>query len=81
MLPMPAAGGRIGIHVADCEVSGIVSTYAEGEALAICALFNSTDHLEIAVNGGSAARELQAGRGTSVSVTWPRTRNPRTPEP
>ncbi len=78
MLPMPAAGGTMGVHVADREVSNLVSTYAESEAAAICALFNSTDHLEIAINGGSAASQLQAGRGTSVHVTWPGAQNLRT---
>jgi S-adenosylmethionine hydrolase len=71
MLPLPAARGATIVHVAEREVSTIVSSYAEVEAAAICALFNSTDHLEIAVNGASAARELQAGRGTSIRVTWP----------
>ena len=31
------------------------ATYAEAAAGEVCALFGSTDHLEIAVNGGSAA--------------------------
>jgi hypothetical protein len=34
----------------------------------VCALFGSTDHLEIAANGASAAEALDAGRGALVHV-------------
>jgi S-adenosylmethionine hydrolase len=34
----------------------------------VCALFGSTDHLEIAANGASAAADLELGRGASVHV-------------
>jgi S-adenosylmethionine hydrolase len=47
----------------------MVSTYQDAEPGRLCALFDSSDHLEIAVNGGSAADELTAGRGTLVCVT------------
>jgi S-adenosylmethionine hydrolase len=61
------AGGitvRVGVH----DVVRIVATYAEAPPDALCALFGSTDHLEIAVNGGNAAERLGVGRGTPVSV-------------
>jgi hypothetical protein len=45
-----------------------VSTYADADAGALCALFGSTDHLEIAVNGGNAAETLALGRGARVRV-------------
>jgi S-adenosylmethionine hydrolase len=35
----------------------------------VCALFGSTDHLEFAVNGGSAARMLSVDRGATVQIT------------
>ena len=34
----------------------------------LTALFGSSDHLELAVNGGSAAAALAAGRGARVRV-------------
>jgi S-adenosylmethionine hydrolase len=34
----------------------------------LCALFGSTDHLEIAVNAGDAARTLGLTRGAKVEV-------------
>ena len=37
---------------------GWSATYADVAPGALCALFGSTDHLEIAVNGGSAAERL-----------------------
>jgi S-adenosylmethionine hydrolase len=49
-------------------LSRVVATYAEAPSNALCALFGSTDHLEIAVNGGDAAKTLQVARGTSVTV-------------
>jgi S-adenosyl-L-methionine hydrolase (adenosine-forming) len=64
-----AAGGGIEI-VAGAEVVGkVVLTYADAEAGALCALFGSSDHLEIAVNGGSAAERLALGRGARVTIT------------
>jgi S-adenosylmethionine hydrolase len=34
----------------------------------VCALFGSSDHLEIAANGASAADQLGAGRGAPVHI-------------
>jgi S-adenosylmethionine hydrolase len=36
--------------------------------VALVAVFGSTDHLEIAINGASAASLLKVGRGTPVEV-------------
>ena len=55
---------RIGTH----QVPRIVSTYADVSPGEICALFGSTDHLEIAANGASAAASLDLGRGAPVQV-------------
>jgi S-adenosyl-L-methionine hydrolase (adenosine-forming) len=55
---------RIGSH----QVPRIVSTYADVSPGEICALFGSTDRLEIAANGKSAASELHIDRGAPVHV-------------
>ena len=46
----------------------VSATYGEGEPGALMALVGSTERLEIAVNGGSAASVLGLGRGAVVSV-------------
>ena len=55
--PAPAASRS---SLAPHAVGKVVATYAEAEPGAVCALFGSTEHLEIAVNGGSAAERLGA---------------------
>lgn len=62
------SSGSVAIVVNGREISRLVSTYAEGAAAEPCALLSSTDHLEIAVNGGNAAKMLDAGRGARVIV-------------
>jgi len=47
-----------------------VSTYSDADAGIVCALFGSTDHLEIAVSGGSAADRLGLTRGAAVVVRF-----------
>jgi S-adenosylmethionine hydrolase len=63
------AGGPLDIQIGTHQVSKVVSTYADAAPGEICALFGSTDHLEIAANGASAASELALGRGTPVHVS------------
>lgn len=63
-----AQGGAIAVTVSGHEVSRLVTTYAEAAHEELCALFGSTDHLEIAVNAGSAAETLQIGRGAEVTI-------------
>jgi S-adenosylmethionine hydrolase len=64
-----SAGGRpFEVHAGGHQVSKVVSTYADATPGEICALFGSTDHLEIAVNGASAAALLNLGRGAPVRV-------------
>ena len=55
---------RLGAH----EVERLVQTYAEAPEGTICALFGSTDHLEVARNGGSAAELLDCGRGALLQI-------------
>ncbi len=54
-------GARVGVPM--------VSTYADAETGAVCALVGSTGRLEVAVRDGSAAAPLGAVRGTPVAVT------------
>jgi S-adenosyl-L-methionine hydrolase (adenosine-forming) len=50
-------------------ISKMVSTYADVDRGQICALFGSSDHLEIAANGESAADRLALGRGAAVHIS------------
>jgi S-adenosylmethionine hydrolase len=63
-----AAGQRVEIDVDGHRVGQIVQTYAEAESGSVCALFGSSEHLEIAVRGGSAAERLVVSRGAPVLV-------------
>ncbi len=65
------AGEALEIRIGTHTVSKVVSTYADaasGDVCALVALFGSTDHLEIAVTGASAASRLAVGRGAAVHV-------------
>lgn len=61
-------GVPIEVHVGGRQVSKVVSTYADVAPGEVCALFGSTDHLEIAASGASAATELALARGAAVHV-------------
>ena len=63
------AGGPLDIRAGSHVVPRVVSTYADVASCEVCALFGSTDHLEIAANGASAARALDLDRGALVHVT------------
>jgi len=60
--------GLISIAVDGQVVDRLVATYAEAPAGSICALFGSSDHLELALNGGNAAHQLGLGRGAVIRV-------------
>lgn len=60
--------GTLMITAGDRDVPRLVATYAEAPPGELCALFGSTDHLEIAVNAGDAAQALGLGRGAKVRV-------------
>lgn len=60
--------GPVSVRIAGQDIARVVSTYADVQPGDLCALFGSTDHLEIAVNGGSAAETLHLGRGALVTV-------------
>jgi len=61
-------GQPVSLRVAGRPIAGVVATYADIRAGEVCALFGSTDHLEFAVNGGSAAGTLEVGRGAVVEI-------------
>jgi len=60
--------GPIEIFAGPHRVARLVATYAEAAPEEICALFGSTDHLEIAVNAASAAERLNLTRGAAVTI-------------
>jgi S-adenosyl-L-methionine hydrolase (adenosine-forming) len=60
--------GALDVRVGGHPIARVVSTYADAAPGDVCALFGSTDHLEIAANGASAAETLTLGRGTPVHV-------------
>ena len=57
------------LKVAGHPIAGVVATYADIRAGEVCALFGSTDHLELATNGGSAAAALGVSRGAVVEIS------------
>jgi S-adenosylmethionine hydrolase len=64
-----AASASLVVSIGDRLVSKVVSTYADVAPGEICALFGSSEHLEIAASGASAAATLDgAARGTPVHV-------------
>jgi S-adenosylmethionine hydrolase len=60
--------GPIDVRLGGLDVPRLVTTYAEAACGEVCALFGSTDHLEVAVNGRSAAAQLGHGAGAPVVV-------------
>ena len=61
---------KSGIEIAAAAhlIGRVVATYAEAASGEVCALFGSTDHLEIALNAGSASDRLSLGRGAPVTI-------------
>ena len=62
------ASGTLDIQVGPHQVAKVVSTYADATPGEPCALFGSSEHLEIAANGSSAAAQLDLGRGAPVHI-------------
>ena len=63
-----ASGAGIAVRVGTHDIGRVVATYADAPSGELCALFGSTDHLEIAMNAGDAAARLGLGRGAAVTV-------------
>ena len=60
---------RVEIIAGTATVATVVMTYADADPGALCALFGSSEHLEIAVNGGNAAEHLALGRGAKITIS------------
>lgn len=63
-----ARGQTVQIVADDTPIARLVSTYSEMAPGELCALFGSSDHLEIALNAGHAAQRLGAGRGMRIEI-------------
>jgi len=63
-----ARGQAVALKVGGHPVAGVVATYSDIHAGEVCGLFGSSDHLELAVNGGSAAQALGVSRGARVEI-------------
>jgi S-adenosylmethionine hydrolase len=63
-----AHANGIEINAATHRIGRVVATYAEAGVDEVCALFGSTDHLEIAVNAGNASERLNLTRGAPVTI-------------
>jgi len=63
-----ARGQAVALNVSSHPVAGVVATYSDIRAGEVCGLFGSSDHLEFAVNGGSAAQALGVSRGAKVEI-------------
>jgi S-adenosylmethionine hydrolase len=63
-----ARGESLAIAVDGRPVDALVSTYGEIAGDATCALFGSTDHLEIAARAASAADRWGIGPGATVEI-------------
>jgi S-adenosyl-L-methionine hydrolase (adenosine-forming) len=61
-------GQPVALKVAEHPIAGVVATYADIRPGEVCALFGSTEHIEFAVNGGSAAAALGVARGAIVEI-------------
>jgi S-adenosylmethionine hydrolase len=59
----------VALKVNDHAIARVVATYSDIRAGEVCALFGSTEHLEFAVNGGSAADTLGVAKGAKVEIT------------
>jgi S-adenosylmethionine hydrolase len=62
------ADGPVTIRVGALALPKVVETYTAAPPGTICALFGSSNHLEIAANGANAAERLAMGRGAAVRL-------------
>ncbi len=68
LAPLLASGGEVEIRCGERAGAPLVRTYASSAPGALVALLESTGHLELAVNGGSAAQSVGAGVGDRVQA-------------
>ena len=65
---LEALGANVQIAIGSERIAGIQPSYAQAPPQTLLAAINSFEVLEIAVNQGNAAEQLQAGAGTPVRV-------------
>ena len=67
---LPAAGAEqlLVIELAEHRIEGLAAYYSEQPEGSLLALIGSAGRLEISLAGGSAANELDSGRGTAVRI-------------
>lgn len=65
---LSASEGGLHINVGNRSISRVVSTFSEIGEGEVCALFGSTDHLELAAQAASAADVMGVNVGAAVSV-------------
>jgi S-adenosyl-L-methionine hydrolase (adenosine-forming) len=63
-------GTKRGVSIGSHSINCISTTYADAGPGTLLALFDSRNHLELAVNGGNAARTLGCQVGDEVIVSW-----------
>lgn len=61
-------GAEVQVEAGEHRIGRLVATYADIGADEVCALFGSTDHLELAANSASAAERLSLARGTAIVI-------------
>jgi S-adenosyl-L-methionine hydrolase (adenosine-forming) len=61
-------GAAVQVEAGEHRIGRLVATYAEIGPDDVCALFGSTDHLELAANSASAAERLSLTRGAAVTI-------------
>ncbi|HEY3232190.1 MAG TPA: SAM-dependent chlorinase/fluorinase [Roseiflexaceae bacterium] len=61
-------GTQVVVDIIDQHISGLHQNYADGPVGALIALIGSSDHLELAVRNGNAAKTLGVGIGDTVRV-------------
>jgi S-adenosylmethionine hydrolase len=64
-----AQGHGIDVAVGARALGSLVTTYSDAPLGSVCALFGSSEHLEVAVSGGSAAEQLGLARGATVTLS------------
>ena len=64
-----ADSAATGVAVGSHQIGALAGTYADAAPGAPCAVIGSSDRLEIAINGGSAAKRFGVVRGAPVVVS------------
>jgi S-adenosylmethionine hydrolase len=66
--PITFSAGKVTIMIGDQTITGIQPMYGKAQKGELMALIDSAGHLEIAMNQGSAASQLNASSGLQVML-------------